>query len=81
MQPVSIRTPLAGRETLGRVSVHHTHNYGSNGLQARAEEGVWKHRSNGTTDWVEIGTIVRDVIYHVVLTWMSLLIPGVWSLA
>ena len=45
------------------------------------EEGVQKYRNNGTTDWREIGTIVRDVIYHVVLTWMSLLIPSVWSLA
>ena len=45
------------------------------------EEGVQKYRNDGTTAWREIGTIVLDVIYHVVLTWMSLLIPSVWSLA
>lgn len=28
-----------------------------------------------------LAIIVFDVIHHVVLTWMSLLIPGVWSLS
>ena len=55
--------------------------YGASGLWTHTQEVVRKHRENGTTDWIEIGNIVLDVIYHVVLTWMSLLIPGVWSLA
>lgn len=50
-------------------------------MWTHTQEVVRKHRENGTTDWAEIGNIVLDVIYHVLLTWMSLLIPGVWSLA
>ena len=84
MQSVSVRAPLAGRETLGRVSVHRTHHPPHLRFErpvGHTEEGVQKYRNDGTTAWREIGTIVLDVIYHVVLTWMSLLIPGVWSLA
>lgn len=55
--------------------------YGVSGLWTHTQEVVRKRRETGTTDWVEIGNIVLDVIYHVALTWLSLLIPGVWSLS
>ena len=55
--------------------------YGVSGLWTHTQEVVRKRRETGRTDWVEIGNIVFDVIYHVILTWMSLLIPGVWSLS
>ena len=55
--------------------------HGASGMWTHTQEVVRKHRENGTTDWAEIGNIVLGVIYHIVLTWMSLLIPGVWSLA
>ena len=34
----------------------------------------------GRLDWIETGSIVLDVIHHLVLTGMSLQIPGAWSL-
>lgn len=55
--------------------------YGVSGLWTHTQEVVRKRRETGVTDWVEIGNIVFDVIYHVALTWTSLLIPGVWSLS
>ena len=54
--------------------------YGVSGLWTHTLEVIRKRRERGTTDWIEIANIVLDVIYHVVLTWMSLQIPGVWSL-
>ena len=54
--------------------------YGLSGLCTHTQEVLRKRREKSVTDWVEIGNIVLDVIYHVVLTWMSLMIPGVWSL-
>lgn len=53
--------------------------HGASGLWTHTREVVRKHRENGATAWIEIGNIVLDVIHHIVLTWMSLLIPGVWS--
>ena len=53
--------------------------HGVSDLCIHTREVVRKHRENGTTDWIEIGNIVLDVIHHVVLTWMSLPIPSVWS--
>lgn len=35
----------------------------------------------GKTDKVEVVNIVLDIVYHLVLTWLSLQIPGVWSLS
>lgn len=54
--------------------------YGASGLWTHTQEVVRKRRESGRTDWVEIGNIVFDVIYHLVLTWMSLYVPGVWSM-
>lgn len=53
--------------------------YGVSGLWTHTQEVVRKRREGGKTDWVEMCNIILDVIYHVVLTWMSLQIPGVWS--
>lgn len=53
--------------------------YGISGLWTHTQE-VWrKRRETGKTDWIEVGNIILDVIYHLVLTWMSLYIPGMWS--
>ncbi len=54
--------------------------YGLSGLWTHTMELRRKQREGGSTDWIELGNIVLDVIYHIVLTWMSLQIPGVWSL-
>ncbi|WP_100448685.1 DUF6790 family protein [Glycomyces xiaoerkulensis] len=53
--------------------------YGISGLWTHTQEVLRKRRAGGKTDWVEVGNIVLDVVYHVVLTWMSTQIPGVWS--
>ncbi|WP_125774082.1 DUF6790 family protein [Antribacter gilvus] len=53
--------------------------YGLSGLWTHTQEIVRKRREGGKTDWVEVSNIVLDVVYHVVLTWMSLQIPGIWS--
>ncbi|GAB4084604.1 hypothetical protein GCM10028784_12340 [Myceligenerans cantabricum] len=53
--------------------------YGLSGLWTHTQEIVRKHRATGKWDRIEIFNIVLDVIYHLVLTWMSLQIPGVWS--
>ncbi|MFV0375345.1 DUF6790 family protein [Microbacterium sp.] len=55
--------------------------YGLSGLWTHTQEVVRKRRETGKTDLIEVGNIVLDVIYHLVLTWMSLQIPGVWSLS
>lgn len=54
--------------------------YGVSGLWTHTQEVIRKRRESGRTDWVEIGNIVFDVIYHLILTWMSLYVPGVWSM-
>ena len=54
--------------------------YGVSGLWTHRLEVVRKRRLEGRTDMVELGNMVLDVVYHGVLTWMSLQIPGVWSL-
>lgn len=53
--------------------------YGASGLWTHTQEIARKRRETGRLDWIETGNIVLDVIYHLVLTWMSLQIPGVWS--
>lgn len=54
--------------------------YGLSGLWTHTQE-IWrKRRRTGKIDWTEFSNIVLDVVYHVVLTVMSLHIPGVWSL-
>ena len=53
--------------------------YGFSGLWTHTQEVMRKRREDGRVDWIEVGNIVLDVVYHVVLTWMSLQIPGVWS--
>ncbi|GAB3166458.1 hypothetical protein GCM10027059_25570 [Myceligenerans halotolerans] len=53
--------------------------YGLSGLWTHTQEIVRKHRETGKWDKIEIFNIVLDVIYHLVLTWMSLQIPGIWS--
>lgn len=53
--------------------------YGFSGLWTHTLEVIRKRKEEGRTDWIEIGNIILDVIYHAVLTWMSLQIPGVWS--
>ncbi|UZN02612.1 hypothetical protein OKX07_16375 [Cellulomonas sp. S1-8] len=53
--------------------------YGLSGLWTHTQEIVRKRRETGRIEWVETANIVLDVIYHLVLTWMSLQIPGVWS--
>ncbi|RPF22274.1 DUF6790 family protein [Myceligenerans xiligouense] len=53
--------------------------YGLSGLWTHTQEIMRKRRETGRLDWIETGNIVLDVIYHLVLTWMSLQIPGVWS--
>ena len=53
--------------------------YGFSGLWTHTQEVVRKRREGGGTEWIEVGNIVLDVVYHLVLTWMSLQIPGVWS--
>lgn len=55
--------------------------YGLSGLWTHTQEVLRKRQAGGGTDWVEVGNIVLDVIYHLALTWMSLQIPGVWSVA
>lgn len=54
--------------------------YGLSGLWTHTQEVMRKRKEGGKTDWVEVSNIVLDVVYHLVLTWMSLQIPGVWSL-
>jgi hypothetical protein len=55
--------------------------YGLSGLWTHTQE-IWRtHRRTGKIAWVEFGNIVLDIVYHVVLTVMSLQIPGVWSLS
>lgn len=53
--------------------------YGVSGLWTHLQEVLRKRRDGGRADWIEVANTVLDVIYHVVLTWMSLQIPGVWS--
>lgn len=53
--------------------------YGVSGLWTHTLEVRRKHRETGRWDWIELGNIILDVIYHLALTWMSLQIPGVWS--
>ncbi|WP_025273139.1 DUF6790 family protein [Haloglycomyces albus] len=53
--------------------------YGLSGLWTHTQEIMRKRREEGRIDWVEVSAIVLDVVYHLVLTWMSLQIPGVWS--
>ncbi len=55
--------------------------YGLSGLWTHTLEILRKRRETGRTDMIEVANIVLDVVYHVVLTWMSLQIPGVWSFA
>jgi len=55
--------------------------YGISGLWTHTQEVVRKRKLTGKTDLIELGNIVLDVVYHLVLTWMSLQIPGVWSLS
>ena len=54
--------------------------YGASGLWTHTQEILRKHKETGRTDGIELFNIVLDVIYHLVLTWMSLQIPGVWVL-
>ncbi|WIY83738.1 DUF6790 family protein [Propionimicrobium sp. PCR01-08-3] len=53
--------------------------YGISGLWTHTQEIVRKRKQTGKTDGVGLFNIILDVIYHLVLTWMSLQIPGVWS--
>ncbi|THV24617.1 DUF6790 family protein [Glycomyces paridis] len=54
--------------------------YGLSGLWTHTQEIMRKRKEDGKTDWVETSNIVLDVVYHLVLTWMSLQIPGIWAL-
>ncbi|WP_010533491.1 DUF6790 family protein [Brachybacterium squillarum] len=53
--------------------------YGASGLWTHTLEVRRKHRETGRWDRIEISNMVLDVVYHVVLTVMSLQIPGVWE--
>ncbi|GAA1848861.1 DUF6790 family protein [Myceligenerans crystallogenes] len=53
--------------------------YGLSGLWTHTQEVVRRRRETGEWARIEIFNLVLDVIYHLVLTWMSLQIPGVWS--
>lgn len=53
--------------------------YGISGLWTHTLEIRRKRAETGKTDWIEVSNIVLDVVYHLVLTWMSLQIPGIWS--
>ncbi|WP_030160862.1 DUF6790 family protein [Glycomyces sp. NRRL B-16210] len=55
--------------------------YGLSGLWTHTMELRRKRKEEGRTDRGELIAIIMDVVYHVVLTWMSLQIPGVWSLS
>ena len=54
--------------------------YGLSGLWTHTQEIMRKRKKEGKTDGIELFNIILDVVYHAVLTWMSLQIPGVWSL-
>lgn len=54
--------------------------YGLSGLWTHTQEIIRKRRETGKVDAIEFVNIVLDIVYHLVLTWMSLQIPGVWSL-
>lgn len=48
--------------------------------------GLWTHtlrkrKETRNVAGVELFNIVRDIVYHLVLTWMSLQIPGIWVLS
>ena len=53
--------------------------YGVSGLWTHTIEIVRKRRATGRLDANELFNVVLDVIYHAVLTWMSLQIPGIWT--
>lgn len=55
--------------------------YGISGLWTHTQEVMRKRSKTGKTDKTEVANIVLDVVYHLALTWMSLQIPGVWSLS
>ncbi|HEU5129944.1 MAG TPA: DUF6790 family protein [Glycomyces sp.] len=55
--------------------------YGLSGLWTHTQEVMRKRKEQGKTDRIEISNIILDVVYHAVLTWMSLQIPGIWSLS
>lgn len=52
--------------------------YGISGLWTHTQEILRKRKETGKTDGIEVSNIVLDVIYHLVLTWMSLQVPGIW---
>lgn len=52
--------------------------YGLSGLWTHTQEILRKRKETGKTDAIELSNIILDVIYHLVLTWMSLQIPGIW---
>lgn len=67
------------RDTLG-FEVRNDVGYGGlSGLWTHAQELVRKRKEEERTDWTELGNLILDAIYHLILTWMSLQIPGVWS--
>lgn len=55
--------------------------YGLSGLWTHTQEVLKKRKETGRTDKVEVANIILDVVYHLALTWLSLQIPGVWSLS
>lgn len=53
--------------------------FGFSGLWTHTMELRRKRKEEGRTDWGELTAIIMDVVYHAVLTWMSLQVSGVWS--
>lgn len=54
--------------------------YGLSGLWTHTQEILRKRKETGRTDGIELFNIILDIVYHLVLTWMSLQIPGIWVL-
>ncbi|MBM7411143.1 hypothetical protein JOE38_000966 [Clavibacter michiganensis] len=55
--------------------------YGLSGLWTHSQEIIRHYRKTRTVAKGELFNIVLDIVYHLVLTWMSLQIPGIWVLS
>ncbi|MFC5931672.1 hypothetical protein D6T64_05170 [Cryobacterium melibiosiphilum] len=55
--------------------------YGLSGLWTHTQEILRARKVTRNVAGVELFNIILDIVYHLVLTWMSLQIPGIWVLS